>query len=220
MGIATALTAQGERTFAVSPVPLTVLRSQLLAVTELVTVSAVKVGMVAQAGLLRLLFRSVRSDRFRVIDPVTRTSLGQRLSTLRPADYLQAATPKTVLTPNLEEASWLLGRKSTPRGVEEMAWMGERLRGYGFAAVIVKGGHLGAGAVDVLVDGSGARPLAGVPIRARFAPRGTGCRFASVLATALARGESMFDAAREAKARVRDYLRSAREPGSGVGAVR
>ena len=40
----------------------------------------------------------------------------------------------------------------------------------------------------------------------RVGVRGTGCRFASVLATALARGETLPAAAREAKRRVRSYL--------------
>ncbi len=216
LGIATALTAQGGQTFAVSAVPLGVLSSQLLAVAELDAVSAVKIGMLGEPAVLRLVRKLLHCEGPWVIDPVTRSSRGQRLSTLRPADYLKAAAPNAVLTPNLAEAAWLLGQKGPARGVDEMARAGERLRGYGFAAVIVKGGHLTGLPVDVLVDAAGSRLLKGARIRLSVAARGTGCRFASVLATALARGESMADAAREAKSQVRAYLLSAAE---GVGRI-
>jgi hydroxymethylpyrimidine/phosphomethylpyrimidine kinase len=165
--------------------------------------------MVHQAAAFRLVLRTVKSTGFWVIDPVTRTSVGQRLSLLRPGDYLAAAAPNVVLTPNLEEAAWLLRRQLTARTAEEASRMGERLASYGFAAVIVKGGHLAGRAVDVLVDRSGVQYLAGARINSRVGARGTGCRFASVLATALARGETLAAAAREAKRRVRSYLSEA-----------
>jgi len=210
-GIATALTAQGGQTFAVSAVPLGVLRSQLLAVAELEAVSAVKLGMLAEPAVLRLVQKRLHCQGPWVVDPVTRTSRGERLSTLRPADYLKAAAPNAVLTPNLAEAAWLLGQKTPARGAEEMARAAERLRGYGFAAVIVKGGHLAGLPVDVVVDSAGSRLMKGARIQLSVPPRGTGCRFASVLATALARGDSMADAARQAKLHVRAYLLSAGE---------
>jgi hydroxymethylpyrimidine/phosphomethylpyrimidine kinase len=213
-GIATALTAQGARTFAVAPVSENVLRSQILAVNESEVISAVKLGMVHQAAALRLVLRTVKSKGFWVIDPVTRTSVGQRLSLLRPGDYLAAAAPNIVLTPNLDEAAWLLRRELPARTANEASQMGERLASYGFAAVIVKGGHLDGRAVDVLVDRSGVQYLAGARIHTGVRARGTGCRFASVLATALARGETLAAAAREAKRRVRSYLFEASRPRS------
>jgi hydroxymethylpyrimidine/phosphomethylpyrimidine kinase len=208
-GIATALTAQGERTFAVAKVPEAVLRSQILAVSEMATVSGVKLGMVSDGSALRLVLRTLKSvGGIRVVDPVTRTSRGQRLSQLRPNDYLAAAAPNVALTPNLDEAAWLLRTAVAARTPDRAARLAERLASYGFAAVIVKGGDLAGRAVDVLCDKSGVRYLDGARIRTRIPPRGTGCRFASVLATSLARGQTMANAASEAKALVRSYLRA------------
>lgn len=210
LGIATALTAQGARTFAVASVPEHVIRDQIQAANELEVISAVKLGMVHQAAALRLALRTVKTAGFWVIDPVTRTSRGQRLSLLRPGDYLATARPNVVLTPNLDEAAWLLRREVPAPTAEAAARMAERLASYGFAAVIVKGGHLDGRAVDVIADRSGVRELSGARIgTGAFKARGTGCRFASVLATALARGERLDAAAREAKRRVRTYLREA-----------
>src|SRR5262249_17968842 len=190
-GIATGPPARGGKPFPVPAVRLAVLRSQLMAIAELDAVLAVKMGMLAEPAVLRLVQKRVRCQGPWGIDPGTRTSLGQRLSTLRPADYLQAAAPNAVLTPNLAETASPLPQPAPARGVEEMARAGERLHSYGFAAVIVKGGHLAGLPVDVLVDSAGSRLLKGSRIHLSVAPRGTGCRFASVLATALARGESM-----------------------------
>jgi len=208
VGIATALTAQGQRTFGVSPVPSAMLRAQLQAIGERMTISGIKLGMVRERSALFLILRALNNVAgTRVIDPVTRTSRGQRLSTLRPRDYLAAVGPNVVLTPNLEEAAWLLGDAGVARSPEQAARLAERLASHGFAAVIVKGGHLTGDAVDVLCDRAGVKYLRGPRIhRMRAAARGTGCRFASVLATALARGETIADAAREAKGRVRSYL--------------
>jgi len=208
VGIATALTAQGQRTFAVSPVPSAMLRSQLQAIGELMAISGIKLGMVRERSALFLILRALKNVAgMRVIDPVTSTSRGQRLSTLRPRDYLAAVAPNVVLTPNLEEAAWLLGDAAVARSPEQAARLAERLASHGFAAVIVKGGHFAGDAVDVLCERSGVKYLRGARIRRMRAPaRGTGCRFASVLATALARGEPIGEAASEAKARVRSYL--------------
>ena len=51
-------------------------------------------------------------DAWWVVDPVVRTSKGQPLSRLSPRHYLSLAGPRVVLTPNLEEAAWLLGDAS------------------------------------------------------------------------------------------------------------
>ncbi len=207
-GIATALTAQGQRIFKVSPAPKAVLRAQIQAVRELAAISAVKLGMVWDREALRLILRALGDVAgYRVIDPVTKTSTGERLSTLRPGDYLAAAASNVVLTPNLGEASWLLSAEGSARTAEQAAQMGETLAGYGFAAVIVKGGHLGGRAIDAVCDRSGVEFLEGRRVRRTVKARGTGCRFASALAVALARGRTMADAAHEAKELVRCYLR-------------
>jgi hydroxymethylpyrimidine/phosphomethylpyrimidine kinase len=206
-GIATALTAQGKQIFVVAPAPNPALRAQIEALHELAVISAVKLGMVWDREALRLILRALSGvPGYRVIDPVTRTSSGKRLSTLRPGDYLAAAAQNVVLTPNVGEASWLLSHASSARTAEQAARLGEKLLSYGFAAVIVKGGHLAGRATDAVCHSSGVEFLEGRRIRLKAAAGGTGCRFASALATVLARGRSMAASARAAKALVRGYL--------------
>jgi hydroxymethylpyrimidine/phosphomethylpyrimidine kinase len=189
----------------VSPVAPRLLRAQIRAVRERAKIRAVKLGMVCDRASLRSIESELATLRaVWVVDPVTRTSLGQRLSSLHREDYLALARRSVVLTPNLEEAGWLLGRRLKRKGTEEAEWAGRRLVELGFGAVIVKLGHL---ATDVLYQPSGTVWLRSSPLKRKAWHRGTGCRFASALAAALARGLPLPSAAAEAKTLVRTYLR-------------
>ncbi len=200
-GIATALTAQGPQTFATSAVPLRMLGAQIRAVLELGRIDAVKLGMVPDARALRAICAELQGLKaLWVVDPVTWTSSGERLSRLKPTDYLALANQRVTITPNLLEAAWLLGTATPLRTVEQAAHAGRELVCRGFGAVIIKGGHRGDGATDVVCQPGAVLYLEGRRLRRSSARhRGTGCRFASALATALVRGRTMADAAWEAK---------------------
>ncbi len=209
-GIATALTAQGRSTFAVKAVPPSILRAQLRAVRELGRIGSVKLGMVPNQATLRSISAELRGLKAHwVVDPVTRTSSGQRLSRLGPADYLALADERWVLTPNLLEAAWLLGTSAPLRTVEQAAQAGRELVRRGFGAVVIKGGHRSADATDVVCQPKAVLYLKGPRLRRDVQRhRGTGCRFSSALATALADGCTVADAAAEAKHLVTRFLRS------------
>lgn len=210
VGIATALTAQGTRTFASRAVAPALLERQIAAALELGRVDAVKLGMVPGRAALRALRRALADVSARwVVDPVVRTSAGQPLSTLSARDYLALADAGVALTPNLDEAAWLLGEADAQRDVAWAMGAAERLRGAGFGGVVVKGGHLARGAVDVVVEGERVTRLEGQRLARRAGHRGTGCRFASALAVEWARTGDLMLAATRAKAVVADYLRGA-----------
>jgi hydroxymethylpyrimidine/phosphomethylpyrimidine kinase len=206
LGIATALTAQGERTFSVQAVEPRLLRRQIAALLELGPLHAVKLGMVPDRRTLEAIGPALSSARWTVIDPVARSSRGEALSMLRPRDYLKLAGARVAITPNLAEAAWLLSG-AEPRDAEEAARLAERLVEEGFAVAVVKGGHLPGAPVDVVASAAGVTRLGGARVRiGNRARRGTGCRFASALAVGLAQNRSATKAARAAKATVRKYL--------------
>ena len=209
LAIATALTAQGETRFSVHPVPSSTIRLQLRALSEVFNVRAIKLGMIPNLEVLRAIRSELSGTRAPwVVDPVVRTSRGQRLSTLRPRDYLSLASSDVVLTPNAVEAGWLLGEKRPTRRLEQALEAGARLIRHGFGAVIVKGGHLSGGATDLLFtrDAALVLPAERLP-RSASRHRGTGCRFASTLAAELARGAGVADATEVAKSSVERFLR-------------
>jgi hydroxymethylpyrimidine/phosphomethylpyrimidine kinase len=140
------------------------------------------------------------------VDPVVRTSKGQLLSRLSVRHYLRLAGPRVVLTPNLDEAAWLLDLPAV-RTVEEAAEAAQALAALGFGAVLVKGGHRARGAVDVLGMPGRTELFEGKRLPRTPERRGTGCRLASALAVELGRGRSMEAAARRAKMYVARYLR-------------
>jgi hydroxymethylpyrimidine/phosphomethylpyrimidine kinase len=208
VAIPTAQTAQGATTFRWEATPVRVLRAQVAAARELGPLKAVKLGMVPDPLRLSALRAALEGeDAWWVVDPVVRTSKGQPLSRLSVRHYLSLAGPRVVLTPNLDEAAWLLGLPAV-RTVEEAAEAGRALVARGFGAVLVKGGHRPRGAVDVLCLPGRTRLLTGRRVPRAPERRGTGCRLASALAVELGRGRLPEAAARRAKAHVARYLRT------------
>jgi hydroxymethylpyrimidine/phosphomethylpyrimidine kinase len=207
VAVPTAQTAQGSTTFLSEATPARVLRAQVAAARELGPLHAVKLGMVPDPMRLKALREALDGvDAWWVVDPVVRTSRGQPLSRLSVRHYLSLAGPRVVLTPNLDEAAWLLGLPSVS-SIDEAAEAGRALVAHGFGAVLVKGGHRKQGAVDVLCIPGRTRLLTGKRLSRSPERRGTGCRLASALAVELGRGRSMEAAARRAKALVARYLR-------------
>ncbi len=196
VGVVTALTAQGAqfRTWPVSP---RTLRLQLAAVFDARRVAAIKIGMVGDRKAMAATLSAVAPRAgWVVIDPVVRTSRGQRLSSLTPRDFLRlgerfGAKTRLVLTPNADELAWL--------GVT-----GPQLLEAGFWAAVIKGGST---AVDRVYSEGAQATLRGQRLpRSTLAHRGTGCRFASALAVGLGRGEDLAPSARLAKRLVRRFL--------------
>jgi hydroxymethylpyrimidine/phosphomethylpyrimidine kinase len=205
LGVAASLTAQGDRTFLLRPVAPAVLRRQIRALRELGgTIDAVKLGAIPSPKHLAAIRSALAGQRgWWVVDPVTRSSRGESLSTLR--HYWRLAGPRTVITPNLQELEWLAPGKGD---VEASA---ARLLDRGFAAVVVKGGHSeGARAIDWIVTQRGVVRLSARRIPRTAAVRGTGCRFASALATGLGGREALETAVRKAKRLVGRFIRSSR----------
>jgi hydroxymethylpyrimidine/phosphomethylpyrimidine kinase len=215
--VAVAVTAQGRKTFSWMGVAAALVEAQIRGLRELGSIDAVKLGMIPGPSQLRAVQRALRGTRVPwVVDPVVRASTGGRLSGLSRRDYFDLAGPGVWLTPNAVEAAWLLG---APRleDADETRRAAQLLEALGFEGVVVKGGHLGGRTVvDVLVwEG---RPRAFRSTRLRRGPehRGTGCRFASALATELGRGTPPVRAVSRARALVRRALRgpgALRDPG-------
>jgi hydroxymethylpyrimidine/phosphomethylpyrimidine kinase len=207
--VAAAVTAQGRTTFSWRAVRPALLSAQIRALLELGTIDVVKLGMVPEAGQLRAVRRALGDMRIPwVVDPVVRASTGGLLSGLGRREYLALAGPEVWLTPNAPEAAWLLGleRLDTAREARRAA---ELLEALGFAGVVVKGGHVpGASVTDVLAWAERARSFRSPRLRRGPEQRGTGCRFASALATELGAGTAPERAVRRARALVRRRLRA------------
>lgn len=163
---------------------------------------AVKTGMLACTEIIDLVAERAAAGRLPplVVDPVMVASSGDRLlDEEAEAAYLDHLLPHAlVTTPNLREASVLVGREVTT--VDEMATAAAELAATGPAWVVVKGGHLDGAAVDVVYERVTGR------VSRLTAPRietrnnhGTGCSFAAAITAGLALGRGPEDAIGEAK---------------------
>ena len=119
----------------------------------------------------------------------------------------------TIITPNLPEAELLLGRAIDKTKMEDAA---RALLDLGCAAVLLKGGHgTGETLTDVLVThGAPALTLTTKRIATRHT-HGTGCTFASAIATGIAQKLGLEDSVKRAHAYVQAAI--ARAPGFGGG---
>ncbi|MFN0063899.1 MAG: hydroxymethylpyrimidine/phosphomethylpyrimidine kinase [Myxococcaceae bacterium] len=204
--VSTAATAQGGGVSRVEPLSAHIVTAQLRAVLRLAPVRAVKVGVVPSLRLWRVLLRELPEGVPWVIDPVVTSSKGLRLSDCSPKDFRSLARPQVILTPNVAEVAFLLGRRPL-RSPDAMVDAAQALLDWGFGGVVIKGGDFGnAEVVDVACT---RRSLVECRVRrlsrdARL--RGTGCRHASWLAFALARSYTLAKAARFAQQQTGRYL--------------
>ena len=143
------LTAQNpRRVFAVEPCSPGMLRRQIEAVFEEMPPAAVKTGMLFSAENVRVVAAFFRSAQFAmrsprlVVDPVMVSTSGAKL--LEPA-AVKVLTEKllplaALVTPNLDEAEILTGRKLA--SLEDMRRAAREIHARFGCAALVKGGHL------------------------------------------------------------------------------
>ena len=218
--IVTAITAQNTVAVTMSQeMAPAMIDAQFDAVFGDMRVSAVKTGMLAGGQVIETVAAALRRHRppFFVLDPVMVSKSGYRLleeeaiAALRETLFPLA----TVITPNVHEAEALTGR--TVRSVADAEDVGREVLSYGPGAVLVKGGHLiSEPATDVLVTEGGSTILPGEWIDTKHT-HGTGCTYSAAIATHLARGRSLADAARLSKAYVTEAIRGGLAIGEGNG---
>ncbi len=196
-----ALTAQHTRgVTAVHVPPIDFLRAQIDACFDDFDIRAMKFGMLATREVIWAAADTVVMHRATkvVLDPVMIATSGAKLLA---DDALHALRERLlplsdIVTPNLPEAEFLLG-KPIP-DVEAMRAACIDLLNLGAISVLLKGGHLASG--DEVVDLFAMRDDDGLTIREIRHPRlpvnahGTGCTLAAAIAANLALGHSLVDA--------------------------
>ncbi len=205
----TALTVQNTRGVQdVLPVKAGFVADQIAALRADIRIDAVKLGMLGTATVVRAVARAITGLAPLVVDPVMIASSGRAL--LQP-DAVSALRDLIlphceVLTPNLPEAAALL---STPEATTRSQMMDQAraILALGPRAVLLKGGHLPGGiSPDLLLSADTATWLEAPRLTSR-ATHGTGCTLASALATRLAAGDDLVQAATRAKGFTRAAIR-------------
>jgi len=225
MSAITALTAQNTREVrAVHAAPPDFVAAQIDAVFEDIGVDAVKIGMLADADLVRAVAGRLRSHLREaggipvVLDPVMIAKSGAALLADEAVEALveELIPLATLVTPNLPELARLTGLPV--RSEEERRRAAEALAGRG-PAVLAKGGHAeGEEVVDLLFAGGMWHRFVHPRIETA-ATHGTGCTLSSAIAARLGRGDDLPHAVEGAIAWLQGAMAAAYPLGSGHGPV-
>jgi hydroxymethylpyrimidine/phosphomethylpyrimidine kinase len=223
MSVITAITAQNTLGVTrIQDIDLEVIEAQIDAVLLDIGVDIVKIGMLASPEIVRTVAKALHRHGVKriVLDPVLRATSG---ASLGGDDTAQAMIAElfplaTLITPNMEEASLLLGRDIS--GPDDFKMAAQQLLEMGPQAVLIKGGHLDATHTQItdflmwktLEDGlevTQSKEFKHYRINT-LNTHGTGCSLASAIATYLADGHDLSHAVAKAIAYVEVGLESGR----------
>ena len=219
MSAITALTAQNTTgVAAIMNVTPEFLGQQLDCIFTDIFPDAVKIGMVSDKDLIRMIAQKLRQyqPKHVVVDPVMVATSGARLIADDAVEVLQQELfpLATVLTPNIPEAEVLLGENiASKEGMEKAAE--EIGRQYG-CGVLCKGGHSINDANDLLYQDGKVTWFAGKRIN-NPNTHGTGCTLSSAIAANLAKGCELAEAVRLAKEYISGALAAMLDLGKGSG---
>ena len=164
---------------------------------------AVKIGMVSESDLIRIIASKLRQYNAKniVVDPVMVATSGAKLISDDAIDTLKQElfSLANVLTPNIPEAEVLTGR--TISNAEEMIDAAKMISETYNCAVLCKGGHTINDANDLLYANNTYRWFYGKRIQ-NPNTHGTGCTLSSAIASNLAKG---FDL-ETSVCRAKDYI--------------
>ncbi len=221
LSVITAITAQNTRAVLdVQTVSEKLIRAQLSAVFNDFDIRAIKIGMLANVRVIRIVAEELKKAKIKqkkiwvVLDPVMVASTGASLldpSAVRAMiKYLFPLSH--LITPNLPEAEKLIGEKIL--AAEQISHAAIKLQKLGVDAVLIKGGHLTKGDIfDVLLDGKTFHVHQNK--RIHIEGHGTGCTLSSAIAANLAKNFTLPTAVGLAIAYVKKGLVQSYKPGNG-----
>jgi hydroxymethylpyrimidine/phosphomethylpyrimidine kinase len=216
----TAITAQNTvGVTAVSALAADLVIAQIEAVASDILLHATKIGMLANAAIVEAVAATIQELDLPqvVLDPVMLAKSGDLLLDEAAVEglRLELLPCALVVTPNLPEAAVLCGHAvESASDVREAA---RRIHAMGPRAVVVKGGHgTGETLVDLLFDGERFVEFPTARIETRNT-HGTGCTFASAVASHLALGHDLHDAVAGAQSYVVGAIRHGLAVGKGHG---
>lgn len=219
MSVITSITAQNTLgVHSAEDLSLEIIADQLDAIFTDIYPDAVKIGMLANANIMRVVADKLKEYDAKnvVIDPVMVATSGSHLMDQDAvATFKQELYPLTeVLTPNMAEASVLSGREvKTKKDMEAAARViAQSMDGM----VLVKGGHLTNSADDLLYFDGQKEWIHGERID-NSNVHGTGCTLSSAIAANLAKGMAKREAIIEAKKYITGAIQDGLDLGQGDG---
>ena len=209
MTVITTLTAQNtQKVRMVEDISIEMLKNQIEAIFDVMEVSSVKIGMLNSKENAEVIYDELLKYKAQniVLDPVMIGTSGKSLIKDETKYFLVNKLFKIadIITPNLDETKEIvkiiLNNENIENidSIEKMKTYGKIIADFTKKWVLIKGGHLSNSAVDILMNKDGIHILEGERISSNNT-HGTGCSLSSAIASNLAKGYSMLEAAKKAK---------------------
>ena len=219
MSVITSLTAQnttGVRS--ISNVTPGFLSDQIDMVFEDIVPDSVKTGMIPSKELVETIADKMKSYGVKnlVVDPVMVATSGADLSN---SESVKALKEKliplsSVVTPNVPEAEVLSGMKINTK--DDMVKAAGKINSECGCSVLIKGGHCGNNADDILYHDGKIYVFESQKIDNKNT-HGTGCTLSSAIASNLAKGMDLPDAVKRAKEYITGAIGAKLDLGQGRG---
>jgi hydroxymethylpyrimidine/phosphomethylpyrimidine kinase len=197
-----------------------IVRDQIDAIFEDIPVDGVKVGMLSNDRIMRIVAAKLIQYRAPkpVIDPVMVAKGGEALMDRYALKALihELIPVAFLLTPNIPEAEIIAGIRIFTEA--EMKAAAQIIYEMGARNVLIKGGHMEGDAEDLLFDGKEFLHFHSRRIDTKNT-HGTGCTFSSAIAANLAKGMELAEAVGAAKAYITAAIEHAFSVGKGHGPV-
>lgn len=221
-----ALTAQSTvKVASTSGIDAMLLEEQLKTLINDIRPDALKTGMLFSRDAVAVVAKIVKGFDLQnlVIDPVTVSSTGASLVADGTLDMLKELLfpVAKVITPNIYEASLLSGVAVCDEGSMELA--AKELKKTGVEVVIITGGHFddlkttkrsSGRTMELLYDGDSFHRIRGRKMRGEY--HGTGCAFSAGITACLAKGMSVYEAAKKARRFIEGAVKNAVDLGKGM----
>lgn len=199
----TAVTVQNTLgVYAVQAMSPEIVSGQIEAVMEDLQPTAIKIGMVNDIRIVRVIADCLRkySPQHVVYDPVMVSTSGRKLMTDEAIEEIKKELLPlvTLLTPNLDEATVLSGKSIL--NIQDMEEAAQRMTDCFQTNILLKGGHLNSNEMcDLLYTSDHTCHIYKEEKVESKNLHGTGCTLSSAIATNLAKGHPMQEAILQAK---------------------
>nr|AIF17976.1 phosphomethylpyrimidine kinase (thiD) [uncultured marine thaumarchaeote KM3_79_H05] len=210
--VVTVITSQNtKKVTSIEPVSTKSLRTQLDSILSDFHIDAIKIGMVYNSQIIKIIHSKLRNIKIPlIVDPIIKSTTGAILlkkSALH--DYKKMIIPLAhVITPNKYEAKILSGTSNVNKSAKKIQSMGAK-------CVIITGSTSSNGKIsDFILEENMEYMISGkkIPIR----NHGSGCNYSASIAVSLANGNTIHDAVKTAKDYVYQSIKYSKNIGKGV----
>ena len=210
--IITAITSQNtKQVSSIEPVSKKSLKLQLESVLSDFHIDAIKIGMVYNSDMIKVIYSKFRHSKIPIIvDPIIKSTTGSLLLKKNAlTDYKKMIIPLAdIITPNKYEAKILSGMSNVRNAAKKIQTLGAK-------SVIVTGATISKDKIsDYVLEKNKEYKITGKKIP--FKNHGSGCNYSASLTVSLAKQYTINQAVKIAKKYVYNSIKNSKKIGKGV----